>query len=161
MDAEIEAALTRLSARLDWVATDAAERLRWLSEHHEREWRLAASWRTQWTAELDALIVEVGLLQIAVQALEQHVMADRKDILGDELTQTIDQISAIVRNKVPPAWANDVDVLFRLFSDFWAHTLGRATVLAAGAVRSVNDKVEALEGRVEQLEAKQVGGDGD
>lgn len=157
MDAETEAALAKLTARLEWVAKDAAARIRWLSEHHEREWRTAAAWRTQWAAELDALELEFHLLKVAAQALEQHVMPDRKDILGDELTQTIDQISAIVRDKVPPAWANDVDVLFRLFSDFWAHTLGRATVLAASAVRSVNDKVEALEDRVEQLEAKQVG----
>lgn len=155
MDAETQAAIERLAARLEAVRADAAERVRWMAEQHEREWRDAAAWRTQWTAELDALILEVGVLKLT---LEQH-MADRKALLGDELTQTIDRINVIVRGKVPPAWVADVDELFGLFSDFWAHTLGRATVLAAGAVRVVDDKVEAVADRVTELE-KQVGGDG-
>jgi hypothetical protein len=156
MDAETQASIAQLTARLETVQRNAAERIRWLSEQHEAEWRDAAAWRSQWTAELDALEFEVGLLKLT---LEQHIMPDRNAILGDELTQTIDKINAVVRDKVPPAWAQDVDVLFRLFGDFWAHTLGRATVLAAGAVRAVDEKVEAVADRVTQLE-KQVGDDG-
>jgi len=84
---------------------------------------------------------------------------NRNELLGDDLTQTIDAISALVRRRVPDTWSEDADLFFKLFGDFWAHTLGRATVLAAGAVRAVDEKVEALGERVTALE-KQVGGDG-
>lgn len=85
---------------------------------------------------------------------------NRNELLGDDLTKTLDAISVVVRRHVPAEWVEDADLLFKLFGDFWALTLGRATVLAAGAVRAVDDKVEALGERVTALE-KQVGqGDG-
>jgi hypothetical protein len=76
-------------------------------------------------------------------------MPTRNELLGDELTRTIDKINAVVRRRVPPEWADDVDLLFTLFGDFWAETLGRATVLASGAVVAV---VKPLDARVTELE---------
>jgi hypothetical protein len=72
-------------------------------------------------------------------------MPDRNKILGEDLTRTIDEINAVVRRRVPPDWAEDVDRLFVLFGDFWALTLGRASEMAAKAVVALNDRVEALE----------------
>lgn len=69
----------------------------------------------------------------------------RAQILGDELIQTIDEISVVVQRHLPNEWGEDVDLLFRLFGDFWAHTLGRATVLAAGAIRAYDDRLTAVE----------------
>jgi hypothetical protein len=69
----------------------------------------------------------------------------RAAILGDELTQTIDEIGAVFQRHLPAAWGGDVALLFRLFGDFWAHTLGRATVLAAGAIRVYDDRLTAVE----------------
>lgn len=70
---------------------------------------------------------------------------ERQKLLGSDLTKTIDEINAIVRRRVPPDWAEDVDQLFVLFGDFWAHTLGQATVMAAGAVVSIERRVTELE----------------
>jgi hypothetical protein len=70
MDAETTAAIAALEARLDafeerllrdveWLAA----RVRWFAEQHNHEWRDAAAWRTQWSAELDAIIAELALLK--------------------------------------------------------------------------------------------------
>lgn len=76
-------------------------------------------------------------------------MPTRDELLGDDLTKTIEQINAVVRRRVPSDWADDVDLLFVLFGNFWAHTLGRATQLASGAVVAV---VKPLDARVSELE---------
>lgn len=81
----------------------------------------------------------------------------REKLLGQDLTKTIDEINAVVRRRVPKSWAEDVDLLFVLFGNFWAHTLGQATVMAAGAVRAVDQKVEALAVEVEMLKERAAG----
>jgi hypothetical protein len=70
---------------------------------------------------------------------------ERARLLGDELVQTIDEISVVVQRHLPGDWGDDVELLFRLFGDFWAHTLGRATVLAAGAIRVYDERLTAVE----------------
>jgi hypothetical protein len=69
----------------------------------------------------------------------------RATILGDELIQTIDEIAVVVQRHLPSDWGDDVDLLFRLFGDFWAHTLGRATLLAAGAIRVYDERLTVVE----------------
>lgn len=149
MDAD--AALARLTARLEWLTKETAQQIRWMAERHEREWKDAAAWRTQWAAELDALEIELGLLR---QALEQHIMADKS-----QNERIYDAVQAASN-----AW---VDVLFEMLpadrqqfkprfqttmGTLWAEIIGGSTVMAAGAV-------VALDKRVTALEEKQVGGD--
>lgn len=71
--------------------------------------------------------------------------AKRAAILGDELTQTIDEITAVFVRNLPGSWGADIQLLGVLFGDFWAHTLGRATVLAAGAVVGLEERLQAVE----------------
>lgn len=85
-------------------------------------------------------------------------MPTRDELLGDALTKTIGQINDVVRRRVPADWAEDIDLLFVLFGDFWAETLGRATQLAAGAVVAV---AAPLDARVAELERAVGERDGD
>ncbi len=85
-------------------------------------------------------------------------MPTRDELLGDELTKTIGQINEVVKRRVPPDWAEDIDLLFVLFGNFWAETLGRATQLASGAVVAV---VKPLDARVTNLERAVGERDGD
>src|SRR6266851_2249983 len=106
MDAETQAAIRQLAARVDAAREDAAERIRWLAEQHEREWRDAAAWRSQWAAELDALEIELDLLKIAVRALEQHDMTQ-----PDETQESQNERIYRKVNELTLAFA---DVLFEL-----------------------------------------------
>lgn len=83
----------------------------------------------------------------------------RAKLLGDELTQTIDEIGAVFTRNLPPAWADDVTLLCRLFGDFWAHTLGRATVLASSAVVSAIKTYEERLAAVERAVGERPDGD--
>lgn len=85
-------------------------------------------------------------------------MPTRDELLGDALTKTIGQINDVVRRRVPADWAEDIDLLFVLFGDFWAETLSRATQLAAGAVVAV---AKPLDARVTELERAVGERDGD
>lgn len=78
--------------------------------------------------------------------------AQRAKLLGDELTQTIDEIGVVVKRHLPTDWGDDVELLFRLFGDFWAHTLGRATLLAAGAIRVYDERLTAVEEQADRIE---------
>lgn len=162
MDAETEAAIERLADRLEGVARDVADRVRWLSMHHEREWRDAAAWRTQWSAELDALEIEVALLRTAVQTLEQESAATMTRSNADPRSQ-----DERIREAVQAASDAFVEVLFDLLppdrmplkerfqktlGTLWAEVLGGATTMAAGTV-------VALDQRITVLEEKQVGDD--
>lgn len=153
MDAETHAAIATLAERLEAVRADAAARIRWLSEQHEREWKNAARWRSNWTAELDALEIELGLIKDAVRALEQHMPEKSQNERIYEAVQAASN-----------AW---IDVLFEMLppdrmpfkprfqstmGTLWAEILGGTTTLAAGAVVS-------LDKRLTKLEEKQVGDD--
>lgn len=159
MDAETEAAIKQLTDRLEWVAQDAAERIRWLARHHEREWKAAAAWRTQWTAELDALIAEVNILKVAVDTLEQHMV--------NQIDESQESQNARIYRKVNDLTVTFADVLFDLLpperqplkerftkslGNLLAEVLGGATTMASGVV-------VVLEKRVAKLEEKQVGDD--
>jgi hypothetical protein len=162
MDAETEAAIERLTDRLEAVARDVAERVRWLSMHHEREWKDAAAWRTQWSAELDALEIEVALLKTAVETLERE-SATAMTVPGSDQRSQNERI----REAVQAASDAFVEVLFDLLppdrmplkvrfqktlGNLWAEVLGGATTMAAGTV-------VALDQRITALEEKQVGDD--
>lgn len=73
MDAETAAAIRQLADRIEVVREDAAARIRWMSEHHEREWKTGAAWRTQWTTELDALEAQVDILIAELARLREQL----------------------------------------------------------------------------------------
>lgn len=73
MDAETAAAITQLADRIEAVREEAARSLRWLSEQHEREWKTSAAWRTQWSAELDALEAQVDMLTAELRRLRTQL----------------------------------------------------------------------------------------
>jgi hypothetical protein len=154
MDAETQAAIAQLTARLETVQRNAAERIRWLSEQHEAEWRDAAAWRSQWTAELDALEIEVGLLKIAVQESEQHMPDKSQNERIYEAVQAASNAWVDVLFEMLPADRQHFKPRFQTtMGTLWAEIIGGSTVMAAGAV-------VALDTRITQLEAKQVGDDG-
>ena len=147
MDAETQAAIERLATRLEWVARDVQERVRWLSEHHEREWKDAAAWRTQWAAELDALIVEVGLLRVA---MEQHV-SDTNETQHERIYRTVNDLTAafadVLFDLLPPE-KQPLKVRFTTsLGNLLSEVLGGATVMAAGVVVSLDKRISALEER--------------
>lgn len=156
MDAETQAAFQQLADRLDAVREDVAARIRWLSEHHEREWQNAVAWRSQWAAELDLLILEVDLLKAAVRALEQYIMAGKS-----QNERILDAVQA-----ASDAW---VDVLFEMLpadrqpfkarfqttmGTLWAEIIGGSTVMAAGVIVGIDERVAKLEKQVGMGDAK-------
>jgi hypothetical protein len=157
MDAEIDAALTQLETRLEAVRRDAAERIRWTSERHEREWKDAAAWRTQWTAELDALIVEVGLLKIAVQALEQRMPDKSQNERIYEAVQAASNAWVDVLFEMLPADRQPFKERFqKTMGTLWAEIIGGSTVMAAGVIVGIDQRVRVLE----EKQVGDGGGDG-
>jgi hypothetical protein len=73
MDAETAAAIKQLADRVDSAVEHMALRVRWLAERHEAEWKDAATWRSQWGAELDAIELQVDLLVIELQRLRAQL----------------------------------------------------------------------------------------
>ncbi len=73
MDAETAAAIKQLADRIEAVGEDMERRVRWLGERHNYEWKDAAAWRTQWSAELDALEAQVNLLTDEVRSLRKQL----------------------------------------------------------------------------------------
>lgn len=73
----------------------------------------------------------------------------RADLLGDELTTTIERITNVLLRFFPADRAEVIRELLGLLGDFWALTLGRATELASGAVvkaiRSYEERLGAVE----------------
>jgi len=152
MDAETQAAIERLAARLEAVARDMAGRIRWYAEQHEREWRNAAAWRTQWSAELDALLAEVALLTGSVRALE-HAMSGESQ--HDRIFRKVNALTVafadVLFELLPPDKEPLKERFTNVLGDLLAEVIGGATTMAAGAVVSLYERVDALE-------AKQVGG---
>lgn len=155
MDAETQAAIERLAARLEAVRADAAERVRWMAEQHEREWRDAAAWRTQWTAELDALEIELGLVRQAVHALEQH-MSTPNETQNERIYRKVNELTVafagVLFEMLPPDRQPLKDRFTTSLGDLLAEVIGGATTMAAGVV-------VALDKRITHLEEKQVGDD--
>lgn len=164
MDAETEAAIKQLTDRLEVVAQDAAERIRWLARHHDREWKDAGAWRTQWTAELDALIAEVELLKVAVRALEQESTTTMTTPVSDQRSQNERIMAAVLAasnafsdvlfDLLPPDRQPLKQSFQKALGNLWAEVLGGATTMAAGTVRVLDERITALE-------EKQVGGHGE
>lgn len=154
MDAETLSAIERLATRLEAVQRDVAGRVRWLSEHHEREWKDAAAWRTQWTTELDALILEVELLKSAVRALEQH-MHDTNESQSERIYRKVNELTRafadVLFELLPDERQSLKDRFTKSLGDLLAEVIGGSTTMAAGVVIGI-------EKRVTQLEEKQVGG---
>jgi hypothetical protein len=155
MDAETQAAIERLATRLEAVHRDVAGRVRWLSEHHEREWKDAAAWRTQWTTELDALILEVELLKSAVRALEQN-MGDTNESQSERIYRKVNELTRafadVLFEMLPDERQPLKDRFTASLGDLLAEVIGGSTTMAAGVVVALNQ-------RMDKLEEKQVGDD--
>jgi hypothetical protein len=153
MDAETQASIAQLTARLETVQRNAAERIRWLSEQHEAEWRDAAAWRSQWTAELDALELEVGLLKLT---LEQY-MSNPNESQHERIVRKVNELTAafaeVFFEMLPPDRQPLKERFSKALGDLLAEVIGGSTVMAAGVVVSIDKRVTALE-------EKQVGDDG-
>ncbi len=149
MDAETQAAIERLTARLEGVAKGAAERIRWLSEHHEREWKDAAAWRSQWAAELDALIVEVGLLKLAIRTLEQNMTTNPNETQHERIYRKVNELTAsfaeVLFELLPPDRRPMQARFSAALGDLLAEVIGGATTMAAGVVVGIDRRVTALE----------------
>lgn len=153
MDAETEAAIEQLAVRLEVVAKDVWERIRWFASQHDREWKDAAAWRTQWTAELDALEVEVAVLTTAVRALEQH-MTETNESQHERIYRKVNALTAIFAEVLfellPPERQPLKERFTTALGDLLAEVIGGSTTMAAGVV-------VALDKRIDALESKQVG----
>jgi hypothetical protein len=153
MDAETHTAIAQLATRLEQVARDVAERVRWYAEQHEREWKNAAAWRTHWTTELDALIIEVEIVKVAVRALEQH-MSDTNESQSERIYRKVNELTKAFADVLFEMLPEDRQPLKDRFSktlgDLLAEVIGGSTVMAAGVV-------VALDKRMTRLEEKQVG----
>lgn len=149
MDAETHAAIERLAARLEAVRADASARIRWLSEHHEHEWKNAAAWRSQWTTEVDALILEMQLLKAAVHTLEQSMPEKSQNERIYEAVQAASNAWIDVLFEMLPADRQHFKPRFQAtMGTLWAEIIGGSTVMAAGAVTSLDKRITVLEKQV-------------
>lgn len=73
MDAETAAAIKQLADRIEAARGDMALRVDWIAQRHEHEWRDAAAWRTQWSAELDMLEAQVDILADTLRTLRKQL----------------------------------------------------------------------------------------